>query len=128
MNCVFRDIFAPGFNVPNIFKIIEAAVYVNARNAGWFHGAEIDLKDGYIHFSAPDQVTETARLHFAGRENLVLLAVDADTLGDALKWETSRGGKLFPHLYSRLDMKKVVWAKPLPWNGETHDFPVEAFA
>lgn len=114
--------------MPKIFKIIDAAVYANARDTGLFHGAEIDLKDGYIHFSDAQQVKDTARLHFAGREHLMLLAFEAQDLGEALKWEASRGGQLFPHLYATLDMAKLRWAKPLPWNGTAHDFPAETFA
>ena len=114
--------------MPQIFKIIDKASYVRAKAEGTFHGAEIDVKDGYIHFSAGDQVMETARLHFAGRENLILLAVEANALGKALKWEPSRGGKLFPHLYGPLAMTQVLWAKPLPWNGTAHEFPGEASA
>ncbi|MBG1232952.1 DUF952 domain-containing protein [Aestuariivirga litoralis] len=111
-----------------IFKIIDKAAYELASQKGRFEGAEIDLKDGYIHFSSGTQMQETARRHFAGRANLMLLAVDAEALGEALKWEASRGGQLFPHLYGVLEMRHVVWAKPLPWNGAEHDFPAEAFA
>lgn len=112
----------------NIFKILDSALYEKAAAAGRFQGAEIDLKDGFIHFSDSHQVRETAQLHFFGRQGLVILAVDAARLGDALKWEPSRGGQLFPHLYGKLDMKHMLWAKPLPWNGTSHDFPPETFA
>ena len=114
--------------MPKIFKIMEATAYENAKASGWFEGAEIDLKDGYIHFSDAAQVEETARLYFAGRDNLMLLAVEADALGHALKWEASRGGKLFPHLFAELDMSQVLWAKPLPWKDGMHHFPAETFA
>ncbi len=114
--------------MPKVFKILDGAAYEKASASGQFQGAEIDLKDGYIHFSAAEQMKETARLHFHGRENLVLLAVPTEKLGAALKWETSRGGQLFPHLYGVLNMTDVAWAKPLPWNGTQHDFPEEAFA
>jgi len=120
--------FARGFLVPKIFKIIDAALYENANRAGWFHGVEIDLKDGYIHFSAAAEAVETEKLHFAARQNLMLMACDAEAFGDSLKWEPSRGGHLFPHLFAPLDMKKVLWARPLPWNGAAHDFPAETFA
>ena len=114
--------------VPNIFKILDRALYEQAAAAGRFDGAEIDIKDGFIHFSAANQVRETARLHFAAREGLMLVAVAAEALGPALKWEASRGGQLFPHLYGPLAMKLVLWAKPLPWTGGAHEFPPETFA
>ena len=111
----------------NIFKILDSALFQQALAAGRFHGAEIDLKDGFIHFSSAAQVRETARLHFSGCKDLVIFAVAAESLGDALKWEASRGGQLFPHLHEMLDMKLVLWAKPLAWNGAAHDFPPETF-
>ena len=112
----------------NIFKILDSALFEKAQASGQFAGAGIDLKDGYIHFSTREQVQETARLHFQGQTNLMVMAVAQDKLGEALKWEASRGGQLFPHLYGVLNMADVVWAKPLPWNGLTHDFPAETFA
>ena len=111
----------------NIFKILDSVLYRQALAAGRFQGAEIDLKDGFIHFSSAAQVRETARLHFSGRKGLVIFAVAAESLGDALKWEASRGGQLFPHLYGAFDMKLVLWARPLVWNGEAHEFPPETF-
>jgi uncharacterized protein (DUF952 family) len=111
--------------VKNIFKILDTAAFEQALAAGRFNGAEIDIKDNYIHFSDASQVRETARLHFSNRAGLMLLAVDAEALGSALKWEASRGGQLFPHYYGSLDMQHVLWAKPLPWNGTGHDFPPE---
>lgn len=111
-----------------IFKIIDAAAHQAATLNGQFTGAEIDLKDGYIHFSTAAQVAETAKRHFAGRSNLMLWAIDADGLGSALKWEPSRGGQLFPHLYAPLGMQHVIWAKPLPWDGTAHVLPSEVIA
>ena len=111
-----------------IFKIIDAVAHQEASLTGQFAGAEIDLKDGYIHFSTAAQVAETAKRHFAGRGNLMLWAIDADGLGTALKWENSRGGQLFPHLYAPLAMQHVIWAKPLPWDGTDHVFPAEVIA
>ena len=111
-----------------IFKIIDAAAHQAATLNGQFTGAEIDLKDGYIHFSTAAQVAETAKRHFSGRSNLVLWAIDAGGLGAALKWEASRGGQLFPHLYEPLGMRHLIWAKPLVWNGSVHVFPPETFA
>jgi uncharacterized protein (DUF952 family) len=113
--------------VPNIFKILDSKLYDQAAAQGHFQGAEIDLKDGFIHFSAQGQVQETAKLHFAGREGLVIFAVSQATLGDALKFEASRAGQLFPHYYGTLDMKQVLWVRPLPWTGVAHDFPRETF-
>ena len=81
---------------------------------GVFTGAEVDRRDGFIHFSTADQVEETAARHFAGARDLVLVAVDADTLGAALKWEPSRGGALFPHLYGDLALSAVESVVPLP--------------
>ncbi|MEO9166981.1 MAG: DUF952 domain-containing protein [Aestuariivirga sp.] len=114
--------------MPMIFKIIDASAHQAATLSGQFSGAEIDLKDGYIHFSTAAQVAETAKRHFAGRSNLMLWAIDAEALGPALKWEPSRGGQLFPHLYAPLGMQYVVWAKPLAWDGTAHVFPPEALA
>ena len=112
----------------NIFKILDFKDFEEAQKRGHFSGAAIDLKDGYIHFSTAAQARETARLHFNGRNNLMLLAVPQERLGAALQWEASRGGQLFPHLYATLSMGNVLWAKPLPWNGEAHDFPAETFS
>ena len=108
-----------------LYKIIDAAAWADAVSAGVFHGAAIDLRDGYIHLSTGGQAKETARLHFAGVENLALVAIDESVLAKDLKWEASRGGQLFPHVYGVLDPKHILWAKPLPWNGATHVFPVE---
>jgi uncharacterized protein (DUF952 family) len=97
-----------------IYKICDAALWREAERIGAFTGAGIDLTDGYIHLSAPDQVAETAAKHFAGQHNLLLIAVAADLLGTALKWEPSRGGALFPHLYGPLPLSAVRFVRPLP--------------
>lgn len=97
-----------------IYKITPRVAWEEAEQRGKFEGAAIDLQDGYIHFSSSDQVAETAAKHFAGQHDLLLVAVDADSLDDALKWEVSRGGALFPHLYAHLSMQSVLWAKPMP--------------
>ena len=86
-------------------------------------GAPVDLADGYIHFSTPAQVAETASRHFASESDLVLVAVDTDRLDEALKWEPSRGGALFPHLYRPLRLSDVVWDKSLPLGASGHIFP-----
>ncbi|MGL4291024.1 MAG: DUF952 domain-containing protein [Phreatobacter sp.] len=107
-----------------IYKIAQRAAWDEARLAGRFAGAPVDLKDGYIHFSTAAQVAETAARHFAGQPDLVLAAIDAEALGEALKWEMSRGGALFPHLYAALDMAAVKWTKPLPLDADgRHQFP-----
>ena len=97
-----------------IFKIFAAEEWAALEREGETAGAPVDLTDGFIHFSTAEQVPETAAKHFAGREALVLVAVEAEALGDALKWEPSRGGVLFPHLYAPLRLDRVLWAKPLP--------------
>ncbi len=95
------------------------------RKSGVFTGAPIDLSDGYIHFSTAEQAKETAARHFAGQTGLLLVAIDAEKLGSALKYEPSRGGALFPHLYAPLKMAAVRWVKPLPLNAAgDHRFPV----
>lgn len=107
-----------------IYKICDAAAWQAAERAGEFAGAPIDLADGYIHFSTADQVEETAAKHFAGQRDLVLVVVDANALGAPLKWEPSRGGALFPHLYGKLPLRAVRWTKPLPLDSERrHVFP-----
>jgi uncharacterized protein (DUF952 family) len=97
-----------------IYKICQSAIWAKAEHDGVFHGAAADLTDGYIHFSTADQVVETATKHFAGQQDLILAAIDAEALGSELRWEPSRGGALFPHLYGRLPMLAVRWVKPLP--------------
>ena len=97
-----------------IYKLVTAAQWGDAIAAGRFSGAPVDIADGYIHFSAAHQVRETAAKHFAGQRDLLLVAFDPATLGPALRWEASRGGDMFPHLYAPLDPADAVWAKPLP--------------
>ena len=97
-----------------IYKIVTDAAWREAERDGVFRGAAIDVQDGYIHFSTAGQVDETAARHFAGQTDLLLVAVDTARLGDALKYKPSRGGALFPHLFSPLDLSAVRWVKPLP--------------
>lgn len=97
-----------------IFKIVGAEEWRIAEKAGVFEGAAIDRADGYIHFSTAEQAPETAARYFSGRDDLVLAAVDVAGLGEALKWEPSRGGALFPHLYGELPLSAVRWARLLP--------------
>lgn len=107
-----------------IYKIVPRELWQQARRGGVFRGAAIDLQDGYIHFSTASQALETARRYFSAVEGLLLVAVDAGALGQALRFEPSRGGDLFPHLYADLPLDAVLWEKPLPLgeDGE-HVFP-----
>jgi uncharacterized protein (DUF952 family) len=97
-----------------IFKIIATSEWREAERAGVFRGAAIDLADGYIHFSTAEQAPETAAKWFAGRDDLTLVAIEAEALGGALRWEPSRGGALFPHLYGPLALDAVRWSRTLP--------------
>lgn len=107
-----------------IFKIIDRRRWATAVADGRFEGAEVDLKDGFIHFSAAGQVAETAAKHFTGQSNLVLVAVDVAVLGNDLQWEVSRNGQRFPHLYATLDPAVVCFAKELPLDDSgIHQFP-----
>ncbi len=107
-----------------IYKICPAPLWQAAVEAGVFRGSEVDLRDGFIHFSTAAQVAETAARHFAGAGDLVLVAVDEARLGPALRYEPSRGGDLFPHLYGPLDPTRVLWVKPLPLaQSGRHVFP-----
>ena len=96
-----------------VYKIAALADWDAALRAGRFEGAAIDLRDGYIHLSTAAQAQQTARLHFAGQAGLVLLKIDAAGLGSALKWEASRGGDLFPHLYGPLECAPVEAVTPI---------------
>ncbi len=107
-----------------IYKIVPQELWHEARAEGLFRGASIDLQDGYIHFSTGAQAVETARRYFACVSGLLLVAVETAALGDALRYEPSRGGELFPHLYANLPMGAVLWEKPLPLKADgSHEFP-----
>jgi uncharacterized protein (DUF952 family) len=109
-----------------VYKIVPTSLWQDARATGVFQGAPIDLQDGFMHFSTAEQVKETARLHFASMEDLLLVAVDTSAFGDALKLEPSRGGELFPHLYAKLPLEAVLWERPLPLGSNgLHLFPEE---
>jgi uncharacterized protein (DUF952 family) len=97
-----------------IFKICPRTLWQAAEKAGRFDGAPVDLADGYIHFSSAEQARETVARHFAGVDDLLLITVDAEALGEKLRWERSRGGALFPHLYGSLPMSAVLHVAPLP--------------
>jgi uncharacterized protein (DUF952 family) len=113
-----------------IYKILRKDEWQKFRREGVLDGAPVDIQDGYIHFSTAAQVAETAARHFTGEAGLVLLEVDADRLGGALKWEPSRGGQLFPHLYASLPLQLVGLSWPLPLDNGIHKLPpaVEAAA
>jgi uncharacterized protein (DUF952 family) len=96
-----------------IFKIVDRDAWSSACRAGIYRGSPDDLRDGFIHFSAPAQLSGTAAKHFRGQSDLVLVAFDEIALGDALVWEPSRGGDLFPHLYGTVSTNLAIWEKPL---------------
>jgi uncharacterized protein (DUF952 family) len=100
--------------VTTIYKICSRAEWHAAEADGAFRGSAADRRDGFIHFSAAEQLAETAAKHFANQTDLMLIAVDTEALGVALKWEPSRNDELFPHLYGALPLGAVRWARPLP--------------
>ena len=107
-----------------IYKLCSASLWREAERAGVFAGSAIDHADGYIHFSTAAQVAETASRYFRGEDDLMLVAVDGGRLGPALRYEASRGGALFPHLYASLTLSAVIWARPLPIGADgLHRFP-----
>lgn len=107
-----------------IYKICRSEEWRAAQETGCFDGAPVDLADGFIHFSTAAQVRETAARHFSEETGLVLLAVDVAALGDGVRWEPSRGGDLFPHLYGTLPLDAVRSAEPLPLGSDgVHWFP-----
>jgi uncharacterized protein (DUF952 family) len=105
-----------------VYKIVPAALWAASRATGRFEGSPVDRQDGFIHFSAGSQVRETAARHFAREDGLLLVAVRAEMI--ALRWEPSRGGDRFPHLYGALPLDAVAWVKPLPLAPDgQHEFP-----
>lgn len=107
-----------------IYKIAPRTLWDQAVETGVFEGAPIDLADGFIHFSTGEQVRETAARHFAGQSDLLLIAVDDGVFGDAMRYEVSRGGALFPHLYAPLPVSAALWVKNLPLGPDgSHIFP-----
>jgi len=101
-----------------VFKILGDDEWRAAQAAGRFLGSRVDLDDGFIHLSSAEQAPETAAKWFARRDDLWLMAVEVEALGADLKWEPSRGGALFPHLYAPLPLSAVAWARPLPLGPE----------
>ncbi|MEM6610253.1 MAG: DUF952 domain-containing protein [Pseudomonadota bacterium] len=107
-----------------IYKILRSEEWSELLAQGEIPGAPIDVADGYVHFSTAEQLRETAEKHFTSEPNLVLLAVNYQALGDQLKWEPSRGGALFPHLYGPLRLLDVSWSAPLMLAADgRHIFP-----
>ena len=106
-----------------IYKILRAPEWAELQARGETAGAPVDIADGFVHFSTAAQVAETAARHFAGVEGLVLLAYEAEAMGDALKWEPSRGGDDFPHLYGPLRLSDMLWQADLPLAEGGHVFP-----
>jgi uncharacterized protein (DUF952 family) len=108
-----------------VYKILRGPEWADLRARGLTEGAPVDLADGFVHLSTGAQAAETAARHFAGADGLMLLACDAEALGAALKWEPSRGGALFPHLYRPLLLSDVLWSRDLPLGPGGHVFPAE---
>jgi uncharacterized protein (DUF952 family) len=110
--------------VRKIYKICPASAWREAERQGVYRGSADDVRDGFIHFSTAAQVAETARKHFFGQTGLFLIEVDADALGDALRWEPSRNDELFPHLYGELDLGAVeAVLSMLARSDGSHDIP-----
>jgi uncharacterized protein (DUF952 family) len=110
--------------VRTIYKICPASAWRDAEKRGTYPGSADDSRDGFIHFSTASQVEGTAAKHFAGQTGLLLVTVDADALGEALRWEPSRGGALFPHLYGELDLRAVTGVAELQLRPDgSHDIP-----
>ena len=107
-----------------IYKICPASAWREAERQGVYRGSADDARDGYIHFSTAAQVAGTARKHFHGQDGLLLVAVDAEALGERLRWEPSRNNELFPHLYGELDLGAVRAIHDLRSRADgSHDVP-----
>ncbi len=112
-----------------IYKIVDRPSWEAAAAVGSYNGSVHDIRDGFIHFSTAEQAPETAAKHFKGETDLLLVAVNAASIGTALRWEPSRGGALFPHLYAPLETAVAAWVKTLPLGPDgRHIFPFEGFA
>lgn len=110
--------------VPTIYKICPASAWREAERQGVYLGSADDARDGYIHFSTAAQVAGTAAKYFSGQQGLFLIAVDAEALGDRLRWEPARGDELFPHLYGELDFGAVMSVTDLPLRSDgSHGIP-----
>jgi len=96
-----------------VYKVLSRAALAEAKAKGRFEGSADDARDGFIHLSSADQLEGTLAKHYAGQDDLALLALHSESLGERLQWEPSRGGALFPHLYGPLDLKVLLWDEPL---------------
>lgn len=112
-----------GSKVPVLYKIMPRQDWETAQANGTYEGSEVDRRDGFIHLSAARQVRATAQKHFSGQSDLLLVAVTEEALGQSLKWEASRGGELFPHIYGTLPLNAVSEVMPLPLVNGAHQFP-----
>ncbi|MBP9175765.1 MAG: DUF952 domain-containing protein, partial [Rhizobiales bacterium] len=108
---------------PVLYKIMPRQDWETAQANGIYEGSEVDRRDGFIHLSAARQVRATAQKHFSGQSDLLLVAVTEEALGQSLKWEASRGGELFPHIYGNLPLNAVSEVVPLPLVNGSHQFP-----
>lgn len=104
-----------------IYKVLRQAEWAELKSAGLTDGAPVDVADGYVHFSTAAQLPETLRKRFSGEPELMLLACEADSMGQNLRWERSRGGDLFPHLYRQLQLSDVIWTRLLATGPDGHD-------
>ena len=104
-----------------IYKVLRAAEWAALQAAGRTDGAPVDVADGYVHFSTAEQLATTLARHFAGENDLALLAYEAEALAPDLRWEPSRGGALFPHLYRDLRLSDVLWHRPIPLGPQGHE-------
>ena len=110
--------------MPHVYKICSTALWREAERSGVFRGSDVDRHDGFIHFSTAAQVAETAAKHFSGQTDLLLVRINTAQLGEQLKWEWSRGGVLFPHLYGELSLAAVAQVAALPLGPDNrHVFP-----
>ena len=107
-----------------VFKIVSAADWKHAEQKGSYTGSADDRRDGFIHLSSAAQTRGTVARHFSAREDLVIVAVSAPALGETLRWELSRDGEPFPHVYGELPLASVLWVQPLPLGRDgRHHFP-----
>lgn len=104
-----------------IYKVLRAKEWAALQAAGRTDGAPVDVADGYVHFSTAEQLATTLARHFAGENDLALLACEAEALAPDLRWEPSRGGALFPHLYRDLRLSDVLWHRPIPLGPQGHE-------
>lgn len=112
-----------------IFKLASREEWSAAEAEGAYHGSEHDRRDGFIHFSTGEQLAETLAKHYAGRDGLLLIAVDSELLGEALQWEPARNGDLFPHLYAPLPVAATLWTREISLDADgIHIIPAEAKA